>query len=179
MFTVLNAAIHFAFAFTISRLKLASQDLIYLLSALVLTFSTIAIPVQLDGNWVTLLWTTEAAILFWLGRAKHIPLYEIYSYPLMCLAALSLLHDGQTASFSRAASELATNQFRFSTAILSRRFFLPPLCFIFYTNKDERFETAVDESLRQPFGLRRRLSRSAFFTTLSEWKSPIIFIFKA
>ncbi len=93
MFTVLNAAIHFAFALTISRLKLHAQDLVYLTAALILTFITIAVPVQLDGNFITLIWSAEAAILFWIGRTKQITLFENYSYPLMFLACASLFND--------------------------------------------------------------------------------------
>ncbi len=58
-----------------------------------MVFITIAIPVQLDGNWVTLLWAGEAALLFWLGRTKSIPVYEKLSYPLMLLAGVSLVQD--------------------------------------------------------------------------------------
>ncbi|HQU86385.1 MAG TPA: DUF2339 domain-containing protein, partial [Pyrinomonadaceae bacterium] len=85
MFTVCNALIHFVFAFTISRLSIVTKDLIYLLSALVITFATIAVPVQLDGNFVTLIWMIEAAVLFWIGRTKTVKLFEIYSFPLMLL----------------------------------------------------------------------------------------------
>ncbi|MDQ6788061.1 MAG: DUF2339 domain-containing protein, partial [Acidobacteriota bacterium] len=65
LFTVGNAAIHCSFAYVVSRIKNIPRDLIYLLSALVLTFATIAVPVQFDGNIITLIWAAEAAILFW------------------------------------------------------------------------------------------------------------------
>lgn len=60
---------------------------------LVMVFVTIAVPVQLEGNWVTLLWVGEAALLFWIGRSKNVPVYEKLSYPLMALAFISILHD--------------------------------------------------------------------------------------
>ncbi len=58
-----------------------------------LVFITIAIPVQLDGKWVTLLWAGEAALMFWIGRTKNVPAYEKMSFPLMLLAFLSIIHD--------------------------------------------------------------------------------------
>lgn len=93
LFTLINALIHFAVGFTIHRQKLADVNLFYFIIGLVLVFLTIAIPVQLDGNWVTLLWAGEAALLFWLGRSKHVPIYEKLSYPLMLLALFSIFED--------------------------------------------------------------------------------------
>jgi uncharacterized membrane protein len=93
LFTLCNAIIHFIVSVIIYRLKLADKNLFYLVVGLVLVFITITIPVQLNGNWVTLLWTTEAALLFWIGRTKSISTYEYISYPLMALAILSLYED--------------------------------------------------------------------------------------
>ena len=93
VFTLLNAVVHFAVSAFIYRKKLADRNLFYLVSGLVLVFITLAIPVQLDGNWVTLLWALEAALLFWIGRTKHVPFYERLAYPLMVLGFFSLLQD--------------------------------------------------------------------------------------
>lgn len=93
VFTLCNAIVHFIVAVIIYKQKLGDKNLFYLALGLVLVFITITIPVQLDGNWVTLLWAGEAAILFWIGRAKNISVYEKLSYPLMFLAFFSLLQD--------------------------------------------------------------------------------------
>ncbi|TMM53365.1 DUF2339 domain-containing protein [Maribacter algarum] len=93
VFTLCNAFIHFVVSTILFRKKLADRNLFYLVSGLVLVFITIAIPVQLDGNWVTLLWALEAALLFWIGRTKNAAIYEYLSYPLMVLAFFSLLQD--------------------------------------------------------------------------------------
>ncbi|MDP2889653.1 MAG: DUF2339 domain-containing protein, partial [Bacteroidota bacterium] len=61
-----------------------------------IVFITIAIPVQFDGKWVTILWVGEAALLFWIGRTKAELVYEKLSYPLMMIATFSLLHDWGT-----------------------------------------------------------------------------------
>ena len=68
LFTLGNALIHFVISFIIYKQKLADRNLFYLISGLVLLFITITIPVQLTGNWVTLLWVGEAALLFWVGH---------------------------------------------------------------------------------------------------------------
>lgn len=93
VFTLINAIIHFVVSTIIYKKKLVDKNLLYLISGMVLVFITITVPVQLDGNWVTLLWVGEAALLFWIGRTKNNPIYEKLSYPLMVLAFFSLLQD--------------------------------------------------------------------------------------
>lgn len=92
-FTLLNAAVHFIASLIIYQQKLADKIIQYIITGLVLIFITIAIPVQLDGNWVSLLWAGEAALLFWIGRTKSVAFYEKVSYALMLLALISILHD--------------------------------------------------------------------------------------
>ncbi len=92
-FTLLNALLHFAVGFYIYKQQNFDKKLFYLIAGMVLIFITITIPVQLDGNWVTLLWAGEAALLFWIGRTKQVGVYEKLSYPLMFLAFFSLMQD--------------------------------------------------------------------------------------
>ena len=96
LFTLCNAIVHLMVSTVIYYQKLADRNLFYLISGLVLVFITIAIPVQLDGNWVTLLWAGEAALLFWIGRKNNVSFYEKLSYPLMILAFFSITHDWMT-----------------------------------------------------------------------------------
>lgn len=93
LFTLTNAVVHFVASVIIYRQKLADKNIHYLIAGLVLIFITITVPVQLDGNWVTLLWAGEAALLFWIGRTKNVPFYEKLSYPLMLLAFYSIIQD--------------------------------------------------------------------------------------
>ena len=93
LFTLFNAVIHFAVLFFIKSKKLADSTLFYSTLGMVFTFITIAIPIQLDGNWVTLMWTAQGAILFWLGKTKKISIYEKISLPILGLSFLSFLED--------------------------------------------------------------------------------------
>lgn len=93
LFALGNAIVHFIVSAIIFRKKLADKNIFYLVSGLVLVFISLAIPIQLDGNWVTLLWTGEAALLFWIGRTKKVKVYENLSYILMCIAFLSIIED--------------------------------------------------------------------------------------
>lgn len=96
LFTLVNAIIHSIVSVIIYKQKLADKNVFYLIAGLVLIFITIAFPVQLNGNWVTLLWATEATLLFWIGRTKNVSIYEAMSYPLMILAFFSILQDWST-----------------------------------------------------------------------------------
>jgi len=93
LFALGNATIHGAVSLVIYKQKLADQNLFHFVLGLALTFITIAGPVQLDGNWVTLFWTGEAVVLFWIGRTQKRDFYELLSYPVIIIAFLSLLQD--------------------------------------------------------------------------------------
>ena len=86
LFTLLNALVHFGVSALIYKYRLADKSLFYLISGLVLVFITIAIPVQLDGNWVPMIWLAEAVLLFWIARKQDIYFYEQMSYLGMVLS---------------------------------------------------------------------------------------------
>lgn len=92
-FTICFAIVHFVVSVIMYTKRLANQALFHLTSAMVLSFLTLAIPVQLDGNWVTLLWSFEAAALFIVGRTQAVKLYENLSYIVQSLAIVSLMMD--------------------------------------------------------------------------------------
>jgi uncharacterized membrane protein len=93
LFTLTNAAIHLVVSQVIRRLQLADRSLYYLVLGLVIVFMTIAVPVQFDGNWVTLLWTAEALLVFIIGRTRQAGTYEKLGTGLALLGFISLLQD--------------------------------------------------------------------------------------
>src|SRR6267154_2369822 len=82
-----------------------------LFGGLALTFATLAIPIRLDGKWITLAFAVEGAILIWTGfRALHLRLRQA-GYFLLALAAVRLL------LFPISASEFFLNV-RFATYLV-------------------------------------------------------------
>jgi uncharacterized membrane protein len=140
MFTLANALLNFLVAFVIHKYQLGDRKNFYLAIALAVTFLTIAVPVQFEGSWVTLIWTAEAASLFWIGRTKRITLYENLSYPLMFLASTSLLNDWQNAFFNEAVLTPIFNR-NFTTSIL----FAAAFGFITFVNRNERYKSSVKD----------------------------------
>lgn len=169
LFTLANAVIHFIVSVIFYTKKLGDQKLFYLASAMVLTFITITVPVQLDGNWVTLLWIGEAALLFWIGRTKAISVYEKLSYPLMILAFLSILQD-----WSYAYNTYTINTYynggidTYETSIFNIHFlssivFIAAFGFILWVSRKEEYISAF-----QP---------GSFWKRLFDYLIPAVFIF--
>ncbi|MBX2962493.1 MAG: DUF2339 domain-containing protein [Cyclobacteriaceae bacterium] len=93
LFTVFNAVLHFLVCIGLYKRQKTFGHIFYFVAGLVLTFLSIAVPVQLEGNWVTLIWASESVLLFWIGRTKSIRAYEVMAYPLVVLALISLIDD--------------------------------------------------------------------------------------
>ncbi|MFC6267380.1 DUF2339 domain-containing protein [Frigoriflavimonas asaccharolytica] len=154
LFTLLNAIIHFVVSAFIYKRKLADKNLFYLISGLVLVFITIAVPVQLDGNWVSLLWIGQATLLFWIGRTKNVPVYEKLSYILMILACISLWQDNnffyENVSYQE---ESAFSTPIFNIMFLTNALFIGAFSLIYYlfTNKKYPSPFAEDGALRRLF----------------------------
>ena len=144
VFTLFNAVVHFVVSVVIYQQKKADRNLHFLVAGLVLVFITIAIPVQLDGNWVTLLWAGEAALLFWIGRTKAVGVYEQIAYPLMVLAFGSMLHDWFTVYDTYEVGNPST---RITPLInvnfLSSALFIAAFAFINVINRDARYAPAI------------------------------------
>jgi uncharacterized membrane protein len=144
LFTVANALIHFGVSSVIYKQDLADKNLFYLIAGLVLVFITIAVPVQLDGNWVTLLWAFEAALLFWIGRTQNIALYEKLSYPLMILAFVSIGQD-LANNYDNYKPENLSSKLTplMNINFLSSIFFLGAFGFINYINAKNKLEQPI------------------------------------
>jgi uncharacterized membrane protein len=130
VFTLANAVVHFLVSVVIYKQKLADKNLFYLVSGLVLVFITITIPVQLDGNWVTLIWAAEAALLFWIGRTKDVSFYENLSSVLMMIAFGSLVHDWMSAYGPQLANPENKIKPLFNVSFLSSLVFIAAFAFI-------------------------------------------------
>lgn len=92
-FTILNAVIHFAIGLFIYRQKLADHSVYQFIIGLGILFFTISIPVELNGSWVTLLWSFEAAVLCHIAFKNNEKLYLTIAIPMIIIAAISLVQD--------------------------------------------------------------------------------------
>lgn len=166
LFTLGNAVIHFIVSVIFYKKKLGDKNLFYLASTMVLVFITITIPVQLNGNWVTLLWVNEAALLFWLGRTKGISVYEKLSYPLMLLAFLSILEDWSyvynTYLPNGVANEITSI---FNIHFLTSLVFVAGFGFIVWLFRKEDYSSALKPESK--------------WNTILSYAIPTVFVFSA
>lgn len=92
-FTIANASIHLAAGYFIYRLQLVDNSVFQFILGLGLLFVTVAIPIELDGNWVTVLWTIEATALCYVAKNTGRQLYLEIALPLIIISFISLFQD--------------------------------------------------------------------------------------
>lgn len=93
LFTLFNALLHFFVTSIIYLKELVDQKLKMLSLGMTLIFVTLFVPIQLDGNYVTLIWALMGVVIFWIGSSKNIPFYLKTASVLFILALFSQLHD--------------------------------------------------------------------------------------
>ncbi len=143
IFTLGNAVIHFIASVLVFKQDMVDRKLFYLLASLVLVFIAIAIPVQLSGSWVTLLWAIQASLLFWLGRTKSVPIFERLSYVLVMLAGA--LFFQQAMSVSSYYSMLETPKTAvFNVNFLTSLLFSAAFGFMAYINQHKDYRLTQD-----------------------------------
>lgn len=86
----INSFIHAMVALALYQLRPNLHKISQFLACLSLAFLTIAIPLQFDGNWVTILWSLEAISLFAIGRVIKIKFLEVFGYVAMGLSCFAL-----------------------------------------------------------------------------------------
>ena len=93
LYTAAIAVFNFAFAYTLYKNKKVDNNLVYLLIGLVLTFITLAAPIQLHGNYITLFWAAETVLLLWLSQKSGIRIMKLGSFVITALMLISLAMD--------------------------------------------------------------------------------------
>lgn len=93
LFTVLLGLFYLLFALYFHRKQGIPRTLQLLLIGLVLTFISLAAPVQLHGSYITLFWAAEAVLLLWFAQRTELRLVERGSMLVTLLMLLSLAMD--------------------------------------------------------------------------------------
>ncbi|MDB5253094.1 MAG: hypothetical protein JWP27_2263 [Flaviaesturariibacter sp.] len=105
MFTLGSGMVDLALAWYFFRREGTDRNLLYLLIGMTLTFLSLAVPVQLHGHTITLFWSAEFVLLYWLYQRSGIGLFRPAATLVAILALISLLMD-----WSFAAVEADTQQ---------------------------------------------------------------------
>jgi uncharacterized membrane protein len=106
LFTACIGVFNFVFAFLLFRSKQVDRNLVFLLIGLVLTFISLAAPIQLEGNYITLFWSAEAVLLLWLSQQSGIKLMKLASVVVIFLMIVSLLMDWNNIYLENGSEQL-------------------------------------------------------------------------
>ena len=93
LFTAALGLLNFSYAWFLYKKFGLDKTAVYLLVGLTLTFITLAIPIQFEGNFITLFWAAEAVMLMWLAQKSKITYYRFASVIVQILMIGSLLMD--------------------------------------------------------------------------------------
>jgi uncharacterized membrane protein len=73
------------------RSNTQAQTTRLLYAGLALVFATLAIPIRLDGHWITLAWAAEGLVLVWCGLRVRMPALRVPGLLMFAIVALRLL----------------------------------------------------------------------------------------
>ncbi|WP_281232001.1 DUF2339 domain-containing protein [Flavobacterium gelatinilyticum] len=93
LFTTAIALLNLTYAWFLYKKFGLDKRAVYLLIGLTLTFITLAIPIQFEGNYITLFWAAEAVLLLWLSQKSKISSYRFGSVIVHGLMLISLIMD--------------------------------------------------------------------------------------
>lgn len=93
LFTAILGVINLALAWLFFKQNRADKNFIYLLIAITVTYISLAAPVQLNGNYITMFWAAETVVLLWLYQRSFIKLLKYASFLVSILMLGSLLMD--------------------------------------------------------------------------------------
>ena len=91
--------------------------LVHTTLGLVLTFVSITVPIQLDGNYITLLWASEMVLLLWLYVKSKIRVYEYAAKVLVGLTFVFYLMDVYSVMFEHHSLDTIFLNSSFATSL--------------------------------------------------------------
>ncbi|HEX8577846.1 MAG TPA: DUF2339 domain-containing protein [Flavobacterium sp.] len=93
LFTTSLGLLNFVYASILYKKFSLDKTGLYLLIGLTLTFVTLAVPIQFEGNHITLFWAAEAFILMWLAQKSKVTIYRFGAVIIHALLLVSLMLD--------------------------------------------------------------------------------------
>lgn len=124
LFSLLLAIYNVAYAVVLYRKFGLDKNAIYLLIGLALTFVTLTIPLQFEGNQITLFWAAEAVLLFWLSQKSGIDRFKWGALIVQVLTLISLLMDWLKYNYHVEALQIIFNPLFIAGVFVSASLFM-------------------------------------------------------
>ncbi len=93
LFTALMGAFNLIASWILFRKQRVDRNILYLLIGITVSFISLAAPVQLQGNNITLFWASECVLLYWLYQRAKINIIRLASMTVWIAMLVSLLID--------------------------------------------------------------------------------------
>ena len=97
IFNVVLGMVNLSLAWFLYKKQRGEKNLLYLLIGLTVTFISLAAPVQLHGHSITLFWSAETVLLFWLFQRSRINTFKYFSVIVLVSMLFSLMIDWSQA----------------------------------------------------------------------------------
>lgn len=117
LFSISLGFINILFAYTIYKKYKFDKNIIYALIGLALTLGTVTLPIQFEGNYITIFWACEAVLLFWLSQKSNMKGFTLAGIIVQLLAFISLIMDMQYYAFYQVPYVFVFN-LQFITALI-------------------------------------------------------------
>lgn len=124
LFTLSLAIYNLVYAIILYKKFGLDKNAIYLLIGLALTFVTLTIPIQFEGNQITIFWAAEAVLLFWLSQKSKIKHFKSGAFIVQGLTIISLLMDWVKYDYPVASLPVVLNSLFVSGFVVSISLFL-------------------------------------------------------
>lgn len=98
IFTLSLSMVNLGLAYYVFKKGDTDKNLFFLLVGITLTFITLTIPIQLHGHAITLFWSAEFVLLYWLSIYSGIRIFKYSSLLICALTLISLGMDWEKAS---------------------------------------------------------------------------------
>jgi len=92
-FTLSIALLNLIASYILFRIKKVDKNILYLLIGITLTFISLTAPIQLNGHYITLFWSIEMCLLYWLYLKSEIQLMKLCSIIIWNAMLISLFLD--------------------------------------------------------------------------------------
>ena len=104
LFTLILAVVNLSLAWLLYSKQQADRNLLYLLVGLTVTFISLIAPIQLHGHSITLFWSAETVLLFWLYQRSGMQTFKYFSLIVFVAMMLSLSADWSQANLNNPGS---------------------------------------------------------------------------
>src|SRR5690606_27352761 len=93
LFSISLGFINIVFAYVVYKRYKFDKNIVYVLIGLALTLATVTLPIQFEGNYITIFWACEAVLLFWLSQKSQLKGFTLAGIIVQSLALVSLVMD--------------------------------------------------------------------------------------